>query len=88
MCKHAIIVLLLFRSALKITKQLNKITMSQKHSCVKSTQFVPKALTSDKMIGRAGAEDAGTHHHDVVGSVHVSVSSPESDRFPLVASKP
>jgi len=36
----------------------------------------------------AGAEDAGTHNHDVIGSVHVSVSSPESDRFPLVASKP
>ena len=62
--------------------------LSQKHSCIKSTQFIPKALTSDKIIGRAGAEDAGPHHHDVVGSVHVSVSSPESDRFPLVASKP
>ncbi len=62
--------------------------MSQKHSCIKSTQFVPKALTLDKMIGRAGAEDACPHHHDVVGSVHVSVSSPESDRFPLEVSKP
>jgi hypothetical protein len=49
--------------------------LSQKHSCIKSTQFIPKALTSDKMIGRAGAEDAGPPHHDVVGSVTSSCAT-------------